>query len=190
MRKDGVVGTSLYFSPKEKKHRDAYRLLSIYPRKKTEFVACLVQNFLQDKGISDIEQVSDDYLRKLIKLELQDNNYPGVGNQNLIGLLSTILHAPTSATENEANIITDQKPSLLSQRKESNKTETEVKEIPQIQQYDENILSTMPYPNNPLEEPSYENEADEASDNNVDTTGLVDDWNDKLAAFNIQIYYL
>ena len=43
----------------------------------------------------------------------------------------------------------------------------------------------MPYPNNPLEEPSYENEADEASDNNVDTTGLVDDWNDKLAAFNI-----
>lgn len=185
MRKDGVVGTTLYFSPKDKKHRDAYRLLSIYPRKKTEFVACLVQNFLHDKGISDIEQVSDDYLRKLIKLELQDNNYPGVGNQNLIGLLSTILQTPASATESTADITTDQKPSLPPQRKESYKTETEVKKIPQIQQYEENIPSTLPYPDNPLEEPSYEDETDETNDNNDDTTGLVDDWNDKLAAFNI-----
>lgn len=176
MRKDGIVGTSLYFSPKNKEHRDTYRILSIYPRKKTEFVTCLVQKFLLENGITDIEQVSDGYLRKLIKDELLKHNCAGY-NQNIFGMLSSILQ-----NQNTGNMVTEA-PMSEPPLKAPAKPRASAKPSSDKPDHDVDDQSTTYQKQTVADKEA--NEIDEIIEENDDTTGLTDNWMDGLGSFQL-----
>ena len=175
MRDDGVVGATLYFNPQDKKHRDAYRVLSVYPRKKTELVTCLVQKFLAENGISDIEQVSDKYLQKIIKRELQKNDY-----SVLLGVISALSNnQPTDIKSRKTTVSvsmpkkTGKKKRLVFEDKSSSITEHDAEELSN----DDRTEKVIP------EKEVFED--GETEPENDDTTGLTDDWQDKLGFFKL-----
>lgn len=174
MKDNGVVGATLYFNPQDKKHRDAYRVLSIFPRKKTELVTCLVQKFLAENGISDIEQVSDKYLQKIIKRELQKNDY-----SVLLGVISALSNNQPIDKKSRKNSVSKSKSIKTSQKKQ------------QISEDQSPIIKNdmKAFPNNNhsekvIPEKEYFEDNDTEPEND-DTTGLTDDWQDKLGFFKL-----
>ena len=96
---------TLYISPTDEENEAMLRLLSCYPRKKTVFVRKLIDNFLREHGITDVRQVSDMELKKLVDMELKGDrrqaekanvrNVPEQANlENAAALLSCLLQLP------------------------------------------------------------------------------------------------
>lgn len=61
---------TLNFSSERQEHKAVIKFFSSYPRKKGAFVCSLVNRFLAEKGITDIDSLSRAEIRKLIDEEL------------------------------------------------------------------------------------------------------------------------
>ena len=178
MRKNGAEEASLYFSPLKKEQRDTYRVLSMFPRKKTEFITCLVQKWLLENGIVNIDDVTDDDLRKLFKKELKSSQDISVTKTDptIMSLLSVILK---SKEENSSS----NKDKAVS-KKESKKLGNQMNVSEDINKPD--IIETKDTTSTAVDNDSYDEDIDTVSeDNEDDTTGLLADWKSGLTAFEV-----
>lgn len=185
---------SLYVPEDNKEYEALVRVLACYPRRKTLFIKKLVDNFLKERGITDVSQCSDTLLKKMIKEELDNKSsvpplpYHNQKSDDLATFLSMILNnqsIPWKPSEQGKNEPKEEKRNP-EKPKRTNLFQKRSPEPQEDTREDKEGIDPLQDKTLPTLEPMVQEEmlSDEEEDADTDTSGLLDNWEEGLDIFS------
>ena len=185
---------SLYVPEDNKEYEALVRVLSCYPRRKTLFIKKLVDNFLKERGITDVSKCSDALLKKLIKEELNNKSavpplpYPNQRTDDIANFLAMILNNQPASMEPLEQGTHEEKEEKPKPEKPK-RTNLFQKRSPEPQEdtgEDKEGIDPLPDKTLPTLEPMVQEEmlSEEEEDADTDTSGLLDNWEEGLDIFS------